>query len=109
MKMLNKSGAEVMQQFNLKGATDITGFGLLGHAMRMAEASNVTIRIQSRYLPHFAEAVQLLEEGCIPGAAFRNLEFVKESTNFGSSLSYERKMLCCDAQTSGGLLMANSC
>jgi len=106
MKLLNKSGAEVMQQFNLKGATDITGFGLLGHAMRMAEASGVTIRIQSRVLPHYPEAVALLEEGCIPGAAFRNLEFVKESTVFGTSLNYERKMLCCDAQTSGGLLMA---
>ena len=95
-----------MQQFNLKGATDITGFGLLGHAMRMAEASGVTIRIQSKDLPHYPEALELLEEGCIPGAAFRNLEFVKESTVFGASLNYERKMLCCDAQTSGGLLLA---
>jgi selenide,water dikinase len=106
MKLLNKSGALVMQEFNLKGATDITGFGLLGHAMRMADASNVTFRIQSGKLPHFPEALILLEEGCIPGAAFRNLEFVKESTSFGTNLTYERKMLCCDAQTSGGLLMA---
>ena len=106
MKLLNKSGGEVMQQFNLKGATDITGFGLLGHAMRMADASGVTIRIDSRMLPHFQEALALLEEGCIPGAAFRNLEFVKAHTNFGSALNYECKMLCCDAQTSGGLLMA---
>jgi selenide,water dikinase len=106
MKLLNKSGAVVMQEYNLKGATDITGFGLLGHAMRMADASGVTLRIQSRDLPHYPEALALLEEGCIPGAAFRNLEFVKESTVFGSSLNYERKMLCCDAQTSGGLLMA---
>jgi selenide,water dikinase len=57
-------------------------------------------------LPHYPEAIALLEEGCIPGAAFRNLEFVKESTVFGAALNYERKMLCCDAQTSGGLLMA---
>jgi selenide,water dikinase len=106
MKRLNRSGADVMQRFQVKGATDITGFGLLGHAMRMAEASQVTLRFQSKYLPHFPEAMALLEEGCIPGAAFRNLEFVKGNTNFGSSLSYERKMLCCDAQTSGGLLMA---
>lgn len=106
MKLLNKSGAAVMQAFDLKGATDVTGFGLLGHAMRMAEASNVTIRINSNHLPHYPEALALLEEGCIPGAAFRNLEFVKESTVFGADLGYERKMLCCDAQTSGGLLMA---
>ena len=106
MKLLNKSGAAVMQEYNLKGATDVTGFGLLGHAMRMAEASGVTLRIQSQDLPHYSEALALLDEGCIPGAAFRNLEFVKESTEFGTSLNYERKMLCCDAQTSGGLLMA---
>lgn len=106
MKILNKSGAEVMQQFGLKGATDITGFGLLGHAMRMADASNVTIRIHTRMLPHFPEAMRLLEEGCIPGAAFRNLEFVQDQADFGSSAGYEYKMLCCDAQTSGGLLMA---
>ena len=106
MKLLNKSGAAVMQEYNLKGATDITGFGLLGHAMQMADASGVTLRIQSLDLPHYPEALALLEEGCIPGAAFRNLEFVKESTVFGSALEYERKMLCCDAQTSGGLLMA---
>ncbi len=106
MKQLNKSGAEAMQMFNLKGATDITGFGLLGHAMRMADASNVTLRIYSGSLPHFPESITLLEDGCIPGAAFRNLEFVRGSTSFGSNLAYERKMLCCDAQTSGGLLMA---
>lgn len=106
MKLLNKSGGEVMQQFNLKGATDITGFGLLGHAMRMADASGVTLRIDSQKLPHFPEALALLEEGCIPGAAFRNLEFVKDHSAFGTSLTYEHKMLCCDAQTSGGLLMA---
>ena len=106
MKLLNRSGALVMQEYHLKGATDVTGFGLLGHAMRMADASHVTLRIKSNDLPHFPESVALLEEGCIPGAAFRNLEFVKESTSFGASLAYERKMLCCDAQTSGGLLMA---
>jgi len=106
MKQLNKSGAAVMQEFNLKGATDITGFGLLGHAMRMADASNVTLRFNSEWLPYFPEALELLEEGCIPGAAFRNLEFVNASTLFGATLQYERKMLCCDAQTSGGLLMA---
>ncbi len=106
MKMLNKTGAAVMQEYNLRGATDITGFGLLGHAMRMADASNVTLRIQTLNLPHFPESLALLEEGCIPGACFRNLEFVKDHTNFGSNVGYEQKMLCCDAQTSGGLLMA---
>jgi selenide,water dikinase len=106
MKQLNKSGAIVMQEFSLKGATDITGFGLLGHAMGMADASQVTLRIDAGLVPCFPEALVLLEEGCIPGAAFRNLEFVKESTGFGSSLAYDRRMLCCDAQTSGGLLMA---
>lgn len=106
MKFLNKSGAKVMQDYNLKGATDITGFGLLGHAMRLANASQVTIRIDTSKLPVLPEAIHLLEEGCIPGAAFSNLAFVEKETTFARNLNYELKMLCCDAQTSGGLLMA---
>lgn len=106
MKLLNKSSAVVMQDYGIRGATDITGFGFLGHGMRMADASQVSFRIQTDKIPHFSEAAELLEEGCIPGAAFRNLEFTREQTFLHPSVSYEQKMLCCDAQTSGGLLMA---
>ncbi|MFA8450390.1 MAG: selenide, water dikinase SelD [Bacteroidales bacterium] len=106
MKLLNKVGAECMQEHNATGATDITGFGLLGHAMQMANASNKSFEIDSNKLPLINQAIELLEEGCIPGAAFRNLQYVEKAVDFDKCVSYEKKMLCCDAQTSGGLLIS---
>lgn len=106
MKQLNMHGMRVMQEMGVKGATDITGFGLLGHALRMAQASGVSFEIISNAIPRDASVDQLLEDGCIPGAAFRNLRFVESDAFFNASVSVEMKMLLCDAQTSGGLLMA---
>lgn len=106
MKLLNKSGAEVMKKFNIKGATDITGFGLAGHALKMAKASNVTICLNMKLVPLIGDVYRLTDEGCIPGASFRNLDFAEPDTNFEPELDYNLKMLAFDAQTSGGLLMS---
>lgn len=105
MKQLNKNGAELMQQFGVKCATDITGFGLAGHALKMAMGSNVTIEIETKKVPLFEGAYDLIELGCIPGACFRNLEYVEDHCVFDQSLDYNLKMLMFDAQTSGGLLI----
>ncbi len=83
MKTLNKSGAEVMKRFNVRGATDITGFGLAGHALKMAKASKVSITLNMRQVPLIGEAYRLVDEGCIPGASFRNLDFVENDSHFG--------------------------
>jgi selenide, water dikinase len=106
MKQLNRAGARIMQKFMVKAATDITGFGLLGHALRMAEASGVTLKIKGFEAPILPEAYDLAEKGCLPGAAFRNQEFVEGSCRFRLGFDYSMKMLLQDAQTSGGLLMA---
>jgi selenide,water dikinase len=105
MMQLNKEGGRIMQQHGVRCATDITGFGLLGHALKMALASGVTLEIESRNIAQIPGAYALLDMGCIPGAAFRNLRFAEEQCEFGSALDYNLKMLSCDAQTSGGLLM----
>ena len=105
MKSLNSRAAAVMQRFGVKAATDITGFGLAGHALKMARAGNVTIEIGLDALPLIGNAYRLADEGCIPGAAFRNLDFVEEDTYFADDLDYNLKMLAMDAQTSGGILM----
>ncbi len=105
MKLLNKQGAELMQKYGVTGATDVTGFGLLGHATKMAQASHTTIQIEANNLPLFPQVEELLSMGCIPGAAFRNLEFVKPNIEVGDSCPTTRKMAMADAQTSGGLLM----
>lgn len=106
MALLNKKGAECMLKYGVTGATDVTGFGLLGHAVKMADASGISIQLASDQFPIIPTVLGLLEEGCIPGAAFRNLSFVREHIHVASSCSTELKMLACDAQTSGGLLIA---
>jgi selenide,water dikinase len=103
MQQLNKNGAAVMQAFDVKAGTDITGFGLLGHAMQMADASAVTLRIQASRVPLLGGAHALAEQGCLPGAMFRNLAYVEKKTRFAANLDYSLKMLLLDPQTSGGL------
>jgi selenide, water dikinase len=105
MMQLNKSGADIMQKFGVRCATDITGFGLAGHAYKLAHASGVSLEIESTKVPYFEGAQELIELGCIPGACFRNMEFAEDYCIFDASLSYNNKMLLFDAQTSGGLLM----
>jgi len=85
--------------------TDITGFGLAGHAMKMAEASKVSFRISASRVPILPGAYDIFEKGSIPGAAFRNQEFTGSHVHFTRTVDYSRKMLMHDAQTSGGLLM----
>lgn len=106
MKLLNKSGAEVMKKHDLKGATDITGFGLAGHAQKMAKASKVSIKINMKSVPLIGRTYNLADDGCIPGASFRNLEYTENDTSFNKELDYNLKMIAFDAQTSGGLLMS---
>jgi selenide,water dikinase len=106
MKQLNKSGAEIMKKHNIRGATDVTGFGLTGHALKMAKASNVTIKFNMKKVPLIGNVYTLVEDGCIPGASFRNLDFVEEYLYSAPGIDYNLKMISFDAQTSGGLLMS---
>lgn len=105
MKLLNKSAAGVMKKHSIKGATDITGFGLAGHALKMARASNVTMNIRMRRIPLIGDVYNLTDDGCIPGASFRNLEYAGPFISDEEDLDYNLKMIAFDAQTSGGLLM----
>ena len=106
MKMLNKSGAEIMKKYMIRGATDITGFGLAGHMLKMARASNVSIKLNMSRVPLIGNTYRLLEEGCIPGASFRNLDYAEKDSVFDEGLDYNLKMAAFDAQTSGGLLIS---
>jgi selenide, water dikinase len=107
MKLLNKSGADVMKKYHIRGATDITGFGLGGHALKMAKASNVTLTLNMRQVPLIGNTYNLVEDGCIPGASFHNLDFAENDTHFSTGLDYNLKMIAFDAQTSGGLLICS--
>ncbi len=105
MKQLNRYAAELMQEYNLRCATDITGFSLLGHGMKLARESNVCLEIDSQSIPVLPGVYDLIDYGCIPGASFRNLSYVESYAEFGTDLDYNLKMIAADAQTSGGLLM----
>jgi selenide, water dikinase len=107
MKLLNDKGAEIMKKYNVRGATDITGFGLAGHVLKMAKASKVSIFLDMKHVPLAGQAYDLVDDGCIPGSAFRNLEYADKDCDFTSDLDYNLKMLAFDAQTSGGLLFAS--
>jgi selenide,water dikinase len=107
MKLLNRNGAEILRKYALRCATDITGFGLLGHVYEMAAGSNATIRIDSTAVPLLPGAYNLMDLGCIPGASFRNLRYIDPYVSFADGIDYNLKMLLVDAQTSGGLVFSS--
>ncbi|HET56586.1 MAG TPA: selenide, water dikinase SelD [Ignavibacteria bacterium] len=105
MKQLNAEGAAIMQKYNVKCATDITGFGLAGHALKLAKASGVSLEIEAEKIPVFDGVMKLIDMACIPGACFRNLEYTENEIKYDKTLNYNHKIITLDAQTSGGLLM----
>ncbi len=103
MVTLNTLGAEVSDMDKLVAMTDVTGFGLLGHLLEMCEGSGVRARIRLDDVPIIPEARVYAALGCAPGGTLRN--FASYGHKVGP-LSEEAKLLLCDPQTSGGLLMA---
>ena len=106
MKLLNKNAAGIMQEFGVRCATDITGFGLLGHALKLAQASKVSLKIKGEQLPRLDQVYELIEAGCVPCAVRKNQDFVKEHAVFAKGFDPILMNLALDAQTSGGILMA---
>ena len=108
MATLNKAAAEAMKAAGASACTDITGFGLFGHLMRMARRSKLTAQVFADALPAFAGAVEAFREGVIPGAVERNREFIADGLQVAPDVDEAMVHLGCDAQTSGGLLIAVS-
>lgn len=106
MCQLNKNAYIAMIETEVSSATDVTGFGLLGHAVEIAEASNVSMIINARQVPIMSEATDLASRSMYSAGSMKNFEFVKSKTKFARNISHELRMLLCDAQTSGGLLIA---
>ena len=107
MARLNAHAAEAVSKCQeIHACTDVTGFGLLGHANEMARGSGVTIRLYSRRLPLLPGALEFAEMGIIPAGAYRNLDYVKPRLTVAESVQQARVDLISDPQTSGGLLVA---
>lgn len=106
MAELNRAGAEVAREHGVRAVTDVTGFGLLGHLSEMCRASGVAVDVWFDRLPLLPGAVELVRAGTAPGGTRRNLEFVEPWTIFEDTLEAWQRLLCADAQTSGGLILA---
>lgn len=106
MATLNKKAAEVMSGYEVNACTDVTGFGLLGHAMEMAKGSNAGVRIYHRQVPLLSRVRELAEQGFVPGGTKNNFAHVEGSVTFPDSLDQVGRWILCDAVTSGGLLIS---
>ena len=103
---LNKQAAAVMADFDIHAVTDITGFGLGGHALEMAEGSGVTLEIRTDDVPIMREALEMYQKGMRTGVNPANRALIEESTHFEKSLPAWHEEIFVDPQTSGGLLMS---
>jgi selenide,water dikinase len=105
MAMLNRTASELMQEAGANACTDITGFGLLGHAAQLAEQSQVSLRLDSASVPCFPEVIDYAQQGLCPGGLTRNKEYYQDRIQFAGSIPEHMQDILFDAQTSGGLLI----
>ena len=106
MIALNDTASAVMRTFPVHACSDVTGFGLLGHAFEMASGSGVTIVLEARRLPLLPGARRLARQGYLTGGCRRNREYLKNTTSVDRSVRDDLIEIALDPQTSGGLLMA---
>ena len=106
MCTLNRAAMETALPFEVHAATDVTGFGLLGHAREMALGSKVSLVLDSTRIEFLPRARELAQQGFLPGGLQRNQEFISDCVEFAPSVPEEVKALLFDPQTAGGLLLA---
>ncbi len=106
MSALNREAAEAMIEVGVSAATDITGFGLLGHLLEMIQGSGVGARIYLDSVPVIEEAWEYVRDEIVPGGTISNLEYVAPCVQWGEGIGNDAKLILSDAQTSGGMLIS---
>jgi selenide, water dikinase len=106
MAGLNRAASEVMVAVGVHACTDVSGFGLLGHLRELAAASRVSARVRASQVPVLPEAWDLARQGAIPDGSHNNARFLAQFVDWAPAVSAEARAILCDAQTSGGLLIA---
>lgn len=106
MAELNREAAEAMKEVGVSGCTDITGFGLLGHASEMASASNVSMTIYASRVPVLKAVEGYAKMGIVPAGTRDNLKYASRFVAFSPEVSENRRLILADAITSGGLLIS---
>jgi selenide,water dikinase len=105
MLTLNDKASSLASSIGATGCTDITGFGLLGHAYNMVRNGAVDFVIESSRVPVLDRVSEMIDRGMVPGGAYKNLQYVADKAVFSPGVSDEIKLLLSDPQTSGGLLL----
>jgi selenide,water dikinase len=106
MTTLNRAASAAALEVGPSAMTDVTGFGLLGHLRELTAASGVGAQIDSETVPAIDGVLGLVDGDAVSGGSRRNREFIEPFTRFADSVTEERRVLLCDAMTSGGLLVA---
>lgn len=106
MSELNRRAAEVLSGFPASSCTDVTGFGLLGHLKEMSQASRVDAVVYLDAVPSIEEAWKFATGNIVPGGTLNNLEYVSDVVEWDEEISRTARLILCDAQTSGGLLIS---
>ena len=107
MTTLNKFGKDAIDKVGgVNSITDITGFGLLGHALEMAEGSSVTMKIYHRNVPIISKAIEYAKMGLVPAGTYSNERFIGDKVYFANDVPTEYRDILYDPQTSGGLLIS---
>ena len=106
MTTLNAGAARAMLGVGVHAATDVTGFGLLGHLRTLLEASGAAAEVRAAAVPLLPRAAEAAERGAIPGGTERNAASVADAVSFANGVDQTTRLLLADAQTSGGLLIA---
>ncbi len=106
MSKLNRAASEAMLKVGVNACTDVTGFGLIGHLNNIMEASGAGAELRLSDIPVIPGAWELLEQGIVPGGTHRNFEGAGQRVRWHQDVSENTRLLLCDAQTSGGLLIS---
>lgn len=106
MATLNKYAKDVMMEVGANACTDVTGFGLIGHASEMAKGSGLTIELYSKEVPIIEAAIDFAKMGIIPSGAYSNMAFVRDNVRFAQDVPQYMQDLLVDPITSGGLLIS---
>ncbi|HCL00115.1 MAG TPA: selenide, water dikinase SelD [Candidatus Marinimicrobia bacterium] len=106
MGELNSTAADVIREFTVHACTDITGFGLLGHLSEMVAVGDITAQVFSSKVPVIPNTVEMVRRDVIPGGTDANMDYLKDRVIWDDKVGSILRIILCDAQTSGGLLVA---
>ncbi len=104
MKKLNKYAKDVLLSFPISACTDVTGYGLIGHLYNMVNNTNFSANLYFSEIPFFNNVERFAKEYIVPGGTKKNLSYFNDKVEWARDMEEYQKLMCCDAQTSGGLL-----